>query len=82
MKTKLKLSLLLIFTISFLQIHSQVSTPTNTGTFGDYVGWNALQAFPLTIAHYGNQPINILTNNIQRGQWTTGAALETILVEK
>jgi hypothetical protein len=51
------------------QISAQVSTPFNFGGPADYVGWNAAQNFPLTIAHRRTitpQPINFLTANVQR----------------
>jgi hypothetical protein len=44
-----------------LVMKAQVSAPFNFGAVGNYVGWNAAQAFPLTIQHLGPQPINFLT---------------------
>ena len=47
-------------------IHAQVSTPFNFGIAANYVGWNAAQGFPLTVAHKGNFPINFQTSSVQR----------------
>jgi hypothetical protein len=47
-------------------VNAQVSTPFNFGVAANYVGWNAAQGFPLTIAHKGNQPLNFQTNGTQR----------------
>jgi len=52
--------------------YSQVTTIGNAGVATDYMGWNALQPFPLVIEHQGNFPIRIRTDGINRGQWTTG----------
>ena len=54
----------LLFTVGVVK--AQVSTPFNFGFPANYVGWNAAQAFPLTIAHKGNQPLNFQTNGTQR----------------
>ena len=47
---------------------AQVTTPSNAGFVGDFVGWNAGQAFPLNIRHdANNQPINFFTGGIAPG---------------
>jgi len=58
---KIKLLTTIIVCCS-LRAVSQVTTPANAGAATDYVGWNAAQAFPLSIKHEGNQPINFYTN--------------------
>ena len=47
-------------------INAQVSTPFNFGFPANYVGWNAAQLFPVTVAHKGNFPILFETNGINR----------------
>jgi len=64
-----KINLLLISSMVFATISSinaQVSTPFNFGFPANYVGWNAAQLFPVTVAHKGNLPINFQTNGTQR----------------
>lgn len=63
-----KISALLIISIFIWSVNTtaQVSVPANAGIPANYVGWNALQAFPLTIAHKGNFPMNFQTNGVQR----------------
>jgi len=46
--------------------YSQVSVLGNAGAVGNYVGWNAAQLFPVTVAHKGNFPILFETNGINR----------------
>ena len=46
--------------------YSQVSVLGNAGAVGNYVGWNAAQPFPVTVAHKGNFPILFETNGINR----------------
>lgn len=45
---------------------AQVSTASNSPTFGDYVGCDGLTTFPLEVRHNGNQPIDWYTDAIQR----------------
>lgn len=62
MKKKNLFGTLIFAFINVGVILGQVSTPANFGFPGDYVGWNAAQAFPLNITHRGGQPINFRTN--------------------
>jgi hypothetical protein len=65
-----KITLIAVITIVLLlpciQLNAQVSTGFNFGVAGDYVGWNAAQAFPLNIRHNAAQPINFWTNGTQQ----------------
>jgi hypothetical protein len=63
MKILLSISSIIIFMGTCF---SQVSTPFNFGTFGDYSGWNAGQLFPFEIRHNGAFPIEFYTNNVER----------------
>lgn len=55
-----------ILALSNLNLNAQVSTAFNTGSSGNYVGWNSGQAFPLLVKHEAAQPINFFTNNTQK----------------
>jgi hypothetical protein len=50
----------MIMNVSFSS--AQVSTGFNFGSGTDYVGWDINQAFPLTIQHEAQQPINFYTD--------------------
>ena len=43
-------------------INAQVSTLGNAGFPVDYVGWDAVQFFPLNVTHRGAQNINFRTD--------------------
>jgi len=55
--------------LTCIQMNAQVTVPSNAGGAGDYVGWDAGQAFPLNIRQNNTtnpQPINFWTDGIQR----------------
>ncbi|MBK7312249.1 MAG: tail fiber domain-containing protein [Sphingobacteriaceae bacterium] len=62
MRTKL----LLLMLLCLLQYNAQVTTPFNVGIPTDYVGWSAVNPFPVRIQHQGNQPILFATTNFTR----------------
>jgi len=86
MKTFNHLFVLIIGMMLVHSLSSQVSTPSNSGAAGNYVGWDAFQAFPLQIRHNANQPINFFTNNAFRVRLnhnvTSGTTVAAGLVNK
>src|SRR5262245_49365929 len=66
MKKQILFCSMLIWMIASAIVNAQVTTPANTGSSGDYVGWAGSEAFDLNVKHNGAYHINFHTNGTQR----------------
>lgn len=74
---KKQFRLIIAMTLLNMCLQAQISNLTNgPGIATDYVGWNAAQAFPLTIHHKGNQPVLFGTNGPSQGFVGIGGTLK------